>query len=224
MTSETKWKFLYEQDGAIKSQHGDAAWTVGEWKREDRLALCYSGFHASDRITDAFKYVCGNVLAEVETRGESILADDKSVHQGMRLVRCYRWRKEDSAAYAVKAARLALPVFEERYPRNPAPRNAIEAAEHWLADPSEANVVAAGTPHYAAYAAADAARAAAYAADAAHAAHAADAADAAHAAVHAVHAASAATNAADAVSAELEAWMQARVAQLEIIETTGEQE
>jgi hypothetical protein len=71
--------------------------------------------------------------------------------------------------YAVFAARQVLDLFEKEYPGDNRPRAAIEAAEKYIAEPTEANKNAA----YAAYAAATAAYAAYAAATAAYAAYAA---------------------------------------------------
>jgi hypothetical protein len=84
--------------------------------------------------------------------------------------------------WAAECAKRVLRHYEDRYPEDKRPREAIQAALKWAKDPTEANRVAAA---YAAAAIANAATAAAYAAayaaaDAAYAAYAyADAADAA---------------------------------------------
>ena len=112
--------------------------------------------------------------------------------------------KIDRVRYAVYAAKLVLPVYEEKYQGDDRPRKAIDAAESYIDNPCAAarDAVYASHAAYAARDAADAAVAAdtadaAFAADAAYAAaHAADAACiadtarvAAHATAHAAHAA-----------------------------------
>ena len=81
--------------------------------------------------------------------------------------------KKQKVSYAIYAAKLALPIFEATYPRDKRPRQAIEAAEKYLKNPTKKNKVACKTAGYAAYAAAYGAWAAAdataaYAADAAY--------------------------------------------------------
>jgi hypothetical protein len=103
---------------------------------------------------------------------------------------------------AVEMATDVLDIYERRYPDNPAPRKAIEAARKWLDEPNEENRKAAYAAAASAYAASDSAAASAAAYDAAYAAAdaaAADAADAADAAAAA--AAYAAAYAASAASA-----------------------
>ena len=68
---------------------------------------------------------------------------------------------QQKVRYACFAARQVLKIYEDKYPKDDRPRKAIEAAEKWAAEPTEANRRAAA---YAADAATDAA---AYAADAA---------------------------------------------------------
>ncbi len=78
--------------------------------------------------------------------------------------------KRLGVTFACDCAERALPKFEAKYPTDNHPRNAIEAARRWLADPTDENRRAAAYAAYAAYAAAaayaaDAAADAAYAAD-----------------------------------------------------------
>ena len=97
-----------------------------------------------------------------------------------------------SVFLAIGFAEKALPIWEQKYPEDMRPREAIEAAKEWLKNPSYA---AANDAHAAANAARTAVRAAAYAAYAA--AYAANAANAAaNAAAYAAASGSAAANAA----------------------------
>jgi len=78
--------------------------------------------------------------------------------------------KEQNVKFAIKCASSVLNIFEERYPKDKRPRQALEAAENYListdtAAAADAAYDAAYAATYAAtYAAADAAYAAAYAA------------------------------------------------------------
>jgi hypothetical protein len=110
--------------------------------------------------------------------------------------------------FAIGCAYCVLPIYEAKYPENKAPREAIEAAEQYLAGTIDIDVLRQKrTAAYAAYAAANAAYAAAYAAYAADAAAYAAAyaayaaANAAYAAANAAYAADAAANAAYAANA-----------------------
>lgn len=47
--------------------------------------------------------------------------------------------KKEAVELAVYAAEQVIDIYEGRYPGDPRPRNAIEAAKRWLADPSEEN-------------------------------------------------------------------------------------
>jgi len=205
----------------LKSAHGNCAWKIGEWKQvKGKPVLCENGFHCSERVLDAMGYIWTAFIARVEVAGESLAQADKSVHQKMRLVEVWEWKKEDSVSLAIFAAKLVIGIYEKKYPGEDRPREAIEAAKKWLADPTEKNSAAANAAANAAYAAAHAAAsAAAYAAaNAAYAAaHAANAAHAAYAAANA--AASAAANAAanaaalEATLSKIEAWIQKRLSE-----------
>src|SRR5579859_2751892 len=110
MANKRAWKFLHlTEDGQIKSDHGDLAWTVGEWQHVDGgIYACSNGLHCSPRISEALSYVHGTVLARVEVKGESDHESDKSAWSDMRIVKAYRWTKEDSMALAVHAAELVI--------------------------------------------------------------------------------------------------------------------
>jgi len=137
----TKWKFLVERSGRIESMYGRQVWTPSEWVEFDgALRLYHSGLHASPDPLSAMGYVAGDLLATVSTRGDSIESDDKSVHEAMRLDKVYRWRKEDSVALAVFSAELVIQNYEDAYPGDMRPRNAIEAAKAWLAASAESAV------------------------------------------------------------------------------------
>jgi hypothetical protein len=109
--------------------------------------------------------------------------------------------KDQGVKAAIKIAKTTLNIFESKYPDDKRPRQALEAAEKWLNEPTEANRDAAYTAADAAAAAADAAAAAAAADAAAAAAYAAAAAAAYAAAAAAAYAADAAAYAADAAAA-----------------------
>jgi hypothetical protein len=116
---------------------------------------------------------------------------------------CELMSNKDKVRYAINAAELVLHIFEEKYPNDDRPRKAIEAAKHYLKNPSYTYAAAYAD---AVYAAAHAAEVAAEVADinaaavaaytAAYAAYAAYAANAAYNA--AAVAANAAANSADA--------------------------
>ena len=106
-----------------------------------------------------------------------------------------------SVFLAIGFAEKALPVWEEKYPKDMRPRKAIEAAKEWLKNPSTA----------AATAAANAANAASASASAA---------DAAYAATVAYAAANAAANAAAYAANALEADMKNLIHEV-ILENLG---
>lgn len=133
--------------------------------------------------------------------------------------------KPQAVELAIKCAERVIYIFEKKYPTDKRPRQAIEAAQAWLSDPSDENkkrayaaYAAASDAAYAAYAsdayaAYDAAYAAAYASDAAY-----DAAYAASdAASDAAYAASAASDAAAYAASDAAARATERKAQADII-------
>ena len=188
---KTRYKFLHTD---LKSENGSTKWRKGVWQHcEGELNMCRVGFHCSKQPYDAFSYVQGEILALVEVKGKSIIQDNKECWSDMRVVKAYKWTKKDSLKLAIFSAELCLKNFEEVYPDDERPRQAIEAVKKVLFHNTKKNQAAAvhavhAAVHAAAYAAADAAYAAHAAAHAAaYAAHAAHA--AAYAAAYATHAA-----------------------------------
>ena len=139
----TRYKFLRLIDGKIKSNNGDCEWKIGEWKHEDKIDMCHSGFHCSKKIWEAFSYVQGEILAKVEVKGESKSDEDKEVYTDMRIIRAWKWQKKVSVELAIYSAELCIDGFEKVYPNDNRPRKAIEAAKKWLLEPTKENQSAA---------------------------------------------------------------------------------
>ena len=148
---KTRWKFLKE---GMKSENGDCSWKKNEWKHYvGELSMCNSGFRCSKKIKDAFSYIQGEVLVEVQVKGKSGVKDDKEVWSDMRVVKAWKWQKKDSIALAVFAAKLCLKNFETEYPEDKRPRLAIEAAMKYIDNPTEENRSAAASAASAAWSA-----------------------------------------------------------------------
>ena len=139
-----RYKFLVSKDNKIKSYNGDCEWKIKEKKIfNGDLSMCKSGFHCSKTIYQAFSYVQGDILAEVEVGGNKIISNDKEVYSEMKILRAWKWKKEDSVALAIYSAKLCLKNFEKVYPDDKRPRQAIEAAINYLKEPTKENMSAA---------------------------------------------------------------------------------
>ena len=134
------YKFLRK---GLKSDSGDCTWKIGKWKKESKVSLCNAGFHASKTPSQAFSYVQGEILAEVEVRGKSDVQEDKECWSEMRIVKAHKWQKKDSVALSIYAAELCIENYEKVYPNDDRPRKAIEAAKAWLLSPTKKNESAA---------------------------------------------------------------------------------
>ena len=153
------WKSMRK---GLKSDNGNVDWKVGEWfKHDGKVILCQSGFHASERIIDAIGYVNCEILSYVEVRGDSDIQEDKQAWSEMKIIKTYEWTKEMSVKSAIFAAEKVIGIYEEKYPKDNRPRNAIEVAKKYLK--GEISADAAADAAYASADAARAARAAAYA-------------------------------------------------------------
>ena len=136
-----RYKFLRE---GLKSEYGYFVWEIGKWyKHEGEVKLCESGFHCSKEIGQAFKYVPGEILAEVEVRGKHDEGSEKDSWEEMRIVKAWYWKKVNSVSIAIFSAELCIENYEKQYPNDNRPRLAIEAAKTWLANPTKENEVSA---------------------------------------------------------------------------------
>jgi hypothetical protein len=175
---------------------------VGVWTPDETPVMCRSGWHLATHRGISEHARVGAVLWIAEGRGAFVAADDKIAFTSARLVsQVGTLTPQIAVRWAVECAKRVLNHYEDRYPDDKRPREAIDAALRWAKNPTETNADAAANAAYAAYAAAyaaDAAANAAYAAaNAAYAAYAADAAAyAANAAAYAANAAAYAANAA----------------------------
>jgi len=107
----------------FKSNNGNIKWKIGEWqKHEGELEMCYSGFHASERIIDAMQYASAEIIARVEVKGNNLEDSDKQVWSEMRIIKYYKWTKKDSVNLAIYAAELVLHHFEKKFPKDKRPR------------------------------------------------------------------------------------------------------
>jgi len=133
---KTLYKFLRTD---LKSNSGDCKWKVGEWKKEEKIDMCECGFHASKTPLQAMGYVSGEILALVEVKGKNEKQKDKEVWSEMRIIKAWNWTKSDSVSLSIFAAELCLENFEKVFPNDKRPREAIEAAKNWLAEPTTEN-------------------------------------------------------------------------------------
>ncbi len=147
----TRYKFLRT---GLKSENGSTKWRKGVWKHEASLDMCSSGFHCSKQPYQAFSYIQGEILAQVEVKGKSIIQDDKECWSDMRVIKAYKWTKKESVSLAIFSAKLCLNNFEKEYPDDLRPRQAIEAAVKYLKNPTKKNKDAAWSAESAAESAA----------------------------------------------------------------------
>ena len=205
----TYYKFLRLRNDQVISDWDGSVWKKNEWREIASNPVLYAqGFYASNCITDALQWF-GNVLAEVEVRGQSVPGRVMSAHQGMRITHAWRFSRQDWLDLAIYTAKLVLPIFESRFPDDKRPRTAINCGS--AADAADA---AGSAADIGARSAAHAARAAVAAADAitrpADAAYAAQAVKSADGAAHGISAAARID-----VHNNIEMWLQERIYLLE---------
>ena len=130
MKKITRYKFLRK---GLKSENGKQKWVLNKWiKVKGKLDMCHRGLHACKDPYDAFSYVQGEILAIVECRGEHLTDGNKECWREQRVIKTYKWVKKDSLRLAIFSAELCLKNFEDKYPKDKRPREAIEAAKKVL--------------------------------------------------------------------------------------------
>jgi hypothetical protein len=215
----TYYKWL-NPDHTTTYQHVKWPKRVGVWTPDETPKLCKSGWHLATHQGIAEHMQRDAVLWIAEGRGACDSAPDKVAFTSARLVSAVGMLTQVIAVqWAAECAQRMLENYEDRYPNDKRPREAIDAALRWAKDPSKANRDAAAAANAAAYAAYAAANAAAYAAYAAAYADAAAnaAAYAAYAAIDAAAYAYAAANAIAAAAAAREKereWQSDRLLEL----------
>ena len=108
----TCYKFLRFKNGQVISDWDESAWEKNQWRDLAWNPVLFAqGFYASECITDALQWF-GNVLAEVEVRGQSLRGRVMSAHQGMRIARAWQFSRQDWLDLAIYTAELVLPIFE----------------------------------------------------------------------------------------------------------------
>ena len=162
--TKTYWKSLKLRDEKIVSDYDKSEWKIGKWRTVCTPTEECKGLNACETIIDAINFVSPDAIAEVEIFGGCIKGDNKVTCERMRIIRAWKWEKEDSVALAIFAARLCLKDFEDVYPEDDRPRKAIEAAENDQQNPSDAARSAAESARSAAW---SAARSAAWSAESA---------------------------------------------------------
>ena len=118
---------------------------VGVWTPDETPKLCVSGWHLATHRGISEHTLVGAVLWIAEGRGASVAADDDKVaFSSARLVSQVGTLTQVIAVqWAAECARRVLKHYEDRYPEDKRPREAIQAALKWAKDPTEANRAAA---------------------------------------------------------------------------------
>lgn len=125
-------KTLYKTLPEDKSPKGHK-YRLNKWyKEENFLGCCNKGFHGSQNIINAMRYVTPGYVALCEVRGDSDIEDDKEAWSEIRIIKWKKWTKKDSVALSIFAAELVLENYENQYPDDLRPREAIEAVKREL--------------------------------------------------------------------------------------------
>lgn len=134
----TKKCYRWVEADMTSSNGTEEAWEVGVWKEHTgRLELCVSGYHACEHPLDALQYTfTGTRLFLAEAEGFTAADTEKFVARRMRLLKEVPDLKPLLVRFAYECAKRVLPIWQERFPEDTRPPEAIAAAEAWLQEPS----------------------------------------------------------------------------------------
>ena len=132
----TLYKWMLEENGQLVTAVQKTPWPVevGEWTLRERPDLCNSGWHGVEEkdILEHLPKTIGAQLWEVEVKGKRLKGNDKFCAPQMRLVRLVGVTTEQNLLlFACDCAEDALHLFEDKYPDDPRPRNAIETSRRF---------------------------------------------------------------------------------------------
>jgi len=140
------WKSLRMHEGRIVSDRDKSPWTVGEWREVAAPVRECEGLNCCESIIDAMRYVNMEVLAEVEIDGVRIDGDDKITVQRMRIIKAWRWTREDFISLTAFGLKLYLECLEKEGVLDKAhTKKEIETARAFIENPTYENMLAALT-------------------------------------------------------------------------------
>lgn len=131
------YKFIKSDMTSINDDSGK--WAKRIWKKhKGPLELCSYSFLACRSPLQSLEYINGSRWFIVEARGNIITGHNKFAASEMRLIRELPLKKI-AVEFAISCAERCLRQYEETYTEYYQPREAIEAARRWLANPTEKN-------------------------------------------------------------------------------------
>jgi hypothetical protein len=130
------YKFLKPEG---KPMFGTGTWSLpvngepGKWMpKVETLEMCKSGYHAAPE-DHLIEWCYGPHLYEFEGRGEMLQGNDKVVFEEARLVKeIPEWNRKTAVLFACDCAEHVLHFFEEKYPKDKRPKEAIHAAREYV--------------------------------------------------------------------------------------------
>jgi len=116
----------------LPARSDDGTWAPGEWMPEIQgdLEPCYNGYHLC-RKNNLIRWL-GPAIFVAEYRGEMVEAVEKLVVREARLLYPLKaWDERTARLFACDCAEHVSHLFEQKYPEDTRPRNAIEVARRF---------------------------------------------------------------------------------------------
>jgi len=134
---ENEMLFKIINENGTPCHGGRGKWSLphnkqpGDWMPpvKGKLIACENGYHLC-REGDLIKWL-GPAIFEAEYRGERLDADNKIVVRQARLLRRLNWDEHIARHFACDCAEEVLHLYEQKYPDDLRPRQAIEVARRY---------------------------------------------------------------------------------------------
>ena len=126
------WKSMCSD---LKSDYDQSQWETGKWRVVEPPQKERTGLNAAKRIIDAMAYVDMEILAEVEAGGKIIKSSDHWTCEKMRIIKAWKWRKEDSVELAFFASGLVPDKLKKQDPKGKRATEAIGLGWEWFENP-----------------------------------------------------------------------------------------
>ena len=126
------WKSM---SSGLKSDYDQSQWAIGIWRVVEPPQKERTGLNTSKRIIDAMTYVDMEILAEVEAGGRILKSSDHWTCEKMRIIKAWKWRKEDSVELAFYASGLVFDRFKKQWPKGKRATEAIDLGWKWFENP-----------------------------------------------------------------------------------------
>lgn len=136
-TTGIAYKSLRLIDGKIVSDYDHSEWIIGVWRTNPYPVVeACKGLNCCEFIIDTMKYVSGEIIAQVEYKGKTIIRPDKITAQDMRIIKSWKWNAFITTSIAYYAASLVEDNYTNMFPTDYRLKSCNKTISRYISDPS----------------------------------------------------------------------------------------